>query len=408
MVEFWVASIHLPGSGAAVGWKAEAEGFDGISLGDTQNLAADPFAGLSLAATATERLGLMVGVTNPVTRLPAVVATAIATAIATVQVESGGGAILGLGRGDSSLGHVGRVAATVDVTARFAEQVQAYLRSDVVDIDGYPSEIPWIAWTGQPKVALDVAASGPRMLALGARCAERLTVNMGALTERVAWAIDMARQVHGESAPGAPLSLGASLVIAAHPEPRLARQFFNRGIEDVHQGAYAIPHRLEMMEEQGIWAEIVCPNTVGFGGQNFRHVADPARRRLAIEIYHDAMAEIQKKSGGRLLPMGVLPFWDIELAVAEIERMRQLDLHGLNTTSAPHDHGLPDLGTAHWDPVWEIASDHVHVPRWAEVCRSSPRPHRRRRGPRMHHGRQRGQVVWDHHARCAMVDTAHR
>ena len=69
------------------------------------------------------------------------------------------------------------------------------------------------------------------------------------------------------------------------------------------------------------------------------------------------MAEMQEESGGRLMPMGILPFWDIELAVAEIDRMHQLGLHGINTTSAPHDHGLPDLGTPHWDPVWEAASD---------------------------------------------------
>jgi predicted TIM-barrel fold metal-dependent hydrolase len=37
--------------------------------------------------------------------------------------------------------------------------------------------------------------------------------------------------------------------------------------------------------------------------------------------------------------------------------MHQLGLHGINTTSAPHDHGLPDLGDPHWDPVWEVASD---------------------------------------------------
>ena len=165
MLEVWLASVHVAGTAAAVGQRAEAEGFDGISFGDTQNIAADPFAGLCLAATRTERLGLMVGVTNPVTRLPAVVASAIAT----VQVESAGRAVLGLGRGDSSLGHVGRVPASVDVTARFAEDVQAYLRSDVVDIDGYGSQIPWIEQTGQPKVPLDIAATGPRMLALGAR-----------------------------------------------------------------------------------------------------------------------------------------------------------------------------------------------------------------------------------------------
>jgi len=34
-----------------------------------------------------------------------------------------------------------------------------------------------------------------------------------------------------------------------------------------------------------------------------------------------------------------------------------MGLRGLNTTSAPHEHGLPDLGERYWDPVWEAASD---------------------------------------------------
>jgi predicted TIM-barrel fold metal-dependent hydrolase len=133
--------------------------------------------------------------------------------------------------------------------------------------------------------------------------------------------------------------------------------FLSWGIEDIHTGAHCVPDRLQMMDEQGIWAEIVYPNTVGFGGQRFGALADPALRRLAVEIYNDAMAEIQEQSGGRLVPMGVLPFWDIELAVHEVGRMAQLGLHGINTTSAPHEHGLPDLGSPHWDPVWEAASD---------------------------------------------------
>ena len=58
------------------------------------------------------------------------------------------------------------------------------------------------------------------------------------------------------------------------------------------------------------------------------------------------MAEIQESSGGRLLPMGVVPFWDVEVAVAEVARVgRGWGLRGLNSTSSPQDHGLPDLGS---------------------------------------------------------------
>jgi 5,10-methylenetetrahydromethanopterin reductase len=221
MLEVWLASVHVPGLAVAYGRAAEDEGFDGISFGDTQHLAADPFVGLSLVAGQTERLGLMIGVTNPMTRVPAVTAAAIAT----VQTESRGRAVLGVGRGDSSLGHLGQRPASVDVTARFVQRLQGYLRGDVVDIDGYASEIPWIARTGLPKVPVDIAATGPRMLALGAQFAERVTFNVGALAARVAWAVTTAQRVRHEFDGSArPLSLGAYLVVAAHPDVRVARE----------------------------------------------------------------------------------------------------------------------------------------------------------------------------------------
>jgi len=65
---------------------------------------------------------------------------------------------------------------------------------------------------------------------------------------------------------------------------------------------------------------------------------------------------MQEESGGRLFPMAIIPWWDVDLAVAEIERIARLGLRGLNTTTAPHDHGLPDLGSEHWNPMWEAAA----------------------------------------------------
>ena len=112
---------------------------------------------------------------------------------------------------------------------------------------------------------------------------------------------------------------GASGVVGRDGVKVPGLEFFNWDIEDVHAGAYSIPDRLDMMDQQGIWAQIVYPNTVGFGGQKFRKVADPALRQLAVQIYNDAMADMQEVSEGRLMPMGILPFWDIDLAVAEID-----------------------------------------------------------------------------------------
>ncbi len=156
--------------------------------------------------------------------------------------------------------------------------MQAYLRSDVVDIDGYPSEMPWIGLTGQPKVPLDIAATGPRMLALGVRRAERLTVNMGALTERVAWAIDIARRVHAESAPATPLSLGAYLVIAAHPEPGVARQLARGSVAPyAHFSGMPGADGAELSEHDRSVIEAVTA-AYSLSGHSTRHPSDAVRR----------------------------------------------------------------------------------------------------------------------------------
>src|SRR5258707_569605 len=105
--EIWTIMFPTPGESAKIAEQSEAQGFDGLGFTDTQNLSGDPYAGLALAARATAHIKLGTGVTNPVTRHAAVTATSIAT----IQVESGGRAELGIGRGDSSMGYLGREPA---------------------------------------------------------------------------------------------------------------------------------------------------------------------------------------------------------------------------------------------------------------------------------------------------------
>ena len=70
----------VPRAGAAFAERAEALGWDGLLMVDSQNLVGDCFIALALAAQVTSTLRLGTGVTNPWTRHPAVTASAIATA----------------------------------------------------------------------------------------------------------------------------------------------------------------------------------------------------------------------------------------------------------------------------------------------------------------------------------------
>ena len=60
---------------------------------------------------------------------------------------------------------------------------------------------------------------------------------------------------------------GASGVVGADGVKVPGTTFFQWNIEDVHAAAYDVNARLAVMDQQGIWAPIVYPNTVGFGGQ---------------------------------------------------------------------------------------------------------------------------------------------
>src|SRR5690349_8572187 len=87
----------------------EALGFSTLLLPDSQNLAPDVWQQLALAAQATTRIQLGPGVTNPVTRDPAVTACAAAT----LQLASAGRVVLGLGRGDSAVQRIGKPTVKV-------------------------------------------------------------------------------------------------------------------------------------------------------------------------------------------------------------------------------------------------------------------------------------------------------
>jgi len=143
--------------------------------------------------------------------------------------------------------------------------------------------------------------------------------------------------------------------------------FMSWTIDDVHPGAYDLTSRLAVMDEVGIYAQVVYPNVAGFGGQKFAEVKDPELKLMCVTLYNDYMADLQDASGGRLFPMALLPWWDIEASIAEAERAAGMGMRGVNMTSDPQAScALPDLGDRVWDPLWETCSGlampvHFHI-----------------------------------------------
>ena len=239
MVEFWRAGGSESATTMEAARKIEADGWDGQMFMDSQSLTADPYVRMGVWAVATERLKLCTGVTNPLTRHLAVTAAAAAT----VQSISGGRAVLGIGRGDSALAYLGHAPASLASFRGALHDLQTLLRGgevafgssdslgdaptvDTLSLGGRPvgSRLQWLP-QGVPKVPLDVAATGPKVIELSAPVAERVTFSVGAMPERVSWALDLARTARKKEGLGeAGISYGVQIIVVCHPDLEAVRK----------------------------------------------------------------------------------------------------------------------------------------------------------------------------------------
>jgi 5,10-methylenetetrahydromethanopterin reductase len=210
-----------PGYTAKLAREIEAMGFDALLCPDTQNLSPDPFGQLSLAAQTTSRIKLGTGVTNPVTRDAAVTATALAT----LQAESNGRVLCGIGRGDSSAAHIGIRNGTTAQLKTFVQRLQAYTRGETIDRDGTASKLRWLDSVQVAPVVVDIACTGPQTIRMAVDVGDRISFAVGSAPERIQWAMDTALARLAETGRArSSLSIGAYVNLVCDPDEQRAIQ----------------------------------------------------------------------------------------------------------------------------------------------------------------------------------------
>ncbi len=244
-MQLWALGVASPRGSRDFAARAEQAGWHGMLVVDSQNLSGDSYVALAMAAISTSSLGLGTGVTNNATRHPAVTASAIAS----VQKISEGRACLGIGRGDSALAHLGRAPTRLKPFEDYVAVLQSYLAGEDVDFtdcaldDAIAAPVAElgladtprasrIQWLGRdPKVPVEVAATGPKVIGIGARHAERVMFTLGAEPERLRWGIETARNAavaHGRDPDS--LSFGAYVNLACHQDRTVARDLVRGGL----------------------------------------------------------------------------------------------------------------------------------------------------------------------------------
>jgi uncharacterized protein len=144
---------------------------------------------------------------------------------------------------------------------------------------------------------------------------------------------------------------GATRLVGSAAE-RVAR------FDVIHPSAFDASERLKVMDATGVCAEVLFPNLSFFGGDIFRRAPDPEFQLACVRAYNDWLIDWVSPDPGRFITMACVPYWDVDAAVAEIERSAGLGHRGIIMTAAPQRHGQPVLADRHWDRLWAAASAH--------------------------------------------------
>ncbi|WP_432841603.1 amidohydrolase family protein [Dactylosporangium sp. CA-092794] len=128
-------------------------------------------------------------------------------------------------------------------------------------------------------------------------------------------------------------------------------------LDEANPAGHNAHERLKIMDEYGLYAQVLYPNIIGFESQMF---ADMQDQRLALECvraYNDFLTDFASADPKRLLPITMLPFWDVDATVQEMTRCREAGHAGALWAAKLHVLGYPRINNRHWDRVYAAAQD---------------------------------------------------
>ena len=140
--------------------------------------------------------------------------------------------------------------------------------------------------------------------------------------------------------------------------------------------------RLAFLDEQGIQAQVLYPNVGGFGNGYFLRLGDRELVPSACGPTTTSSPTGAASIPDRLLAITALPFWDVDLAIEEMQRCVELGHRAVNFCNQPQDYGQPPLAHRHWDPIWAAAQEAGvlgELPRRRRLDGHAVRRHRRDR-----------------------------
>ena len=122
--------------------------------------------------------------------------------------------------------------------------------------------------------------------------------------------------------------------------------------DEMRPGCYDPKARVADNEANWVEASLCFPTFPRFCGQTFLEAKDKELAEACVIAYNDFMVEEWcGDSGGRLLPLCLIPLWDAEKAAAEVRRNAARGVRAVCFSEIPPHLGLPSIHSRRLGPV---------------------------------------------------------
>jgi predicted TIM-barrel fold metal-dependent hydrolase len=128
--------------------------------------------------------------------------------------------------------------------------------------------------------------------------------------------------------------------------------------DEMRDGCYDPRARVDDMLMNHVEQSLCFPTFPRFCGQTFLEAKDKDLAAACVTAYNDWMVEEWcGGSDGHLIPLTLVPLWDVEGCAAEVRRNAARGVHAVCFSEIPPHLGLPSIHTGVWDPFLQACAE---------------------------------------------------
>jgi predicted TIM-barrel fold metal-dependent hydrolase len=134
---------------------------------------------------------------------------------------------------------------------------------------------------------------------------------------------------------------------------------FNPGsYSELRPGCFDVHERVRDMNANGVLASMNFPTMAGWNARTFAEGNDKDLGLTMLRGYNDwVIDEWCAAYPARFIPLGLVPMWDVDLAVDEVHRIGKKGCRSISFVETPHVQGYESFLSGYWDPMFKALSE---------------------------------------------------